>query len=63
MQSFDIKECNLMELEITQIKHHLSILGGKCLSSTPHKNENIFMKCAQNRRCISSMREKSSYEV
>ena len=27
----------------------------KCLSSTPIKNEKIFIKCAQNRRSISSM--------
>ena len=29
----------------------------KCLSSTPVKNEKIFIKCAQNRRCTSSMYE------
>ena len=31
----------------------------KCLSSTPIKNEKIFIKCAQNGRCTSSMCEKS----
>ena len=35
----------------------------KCLSSTPLKNEKIFMKCAQNIRCTSSMCEKSSCKV
>ena len=29
----------------------------KCLSSTPPMNEKIFMKCAQNRKCTSSMCE------
>ena len=32
---------------------------GKCLSSTPIKNEKIFTKCAQNRRCTSLMYEQS----
>ena len=27
----------------------------KCLASTPLKNEKKFMKCAQNRRCTSSI--------
>ena len=35
----------------------------KCLSSTPLKNEKIFMKCAQNRRCTSSICEQSFSEV
>ena len=29
----------------------------KCLSSIPVKNVKIFIKCAQNRRCTSSMYE------
>ena len=33
--------------------------GKKCLSSTPVKNVKIFIKCAQNRRCTSSMSEQS----
>ena len=35
----------------------------KCLSSTPVKNEKIFIKCAQNRRCTSSMCEQSLCKV
>ena len=39
-----------MELQITQTKRHQSIFDVKCLSSTPRKNEKIFMKCARNKR-------------
>ena len=35
----------------------------KWLSSTPVKNEKIFIKCAQNRRCTSSMYEQSLGKV
>ena len=35
----------------------------KCLSSTPVKIEKIFIKCAQNRRCTSSMYEQSLGKV
>ena len=35
----------------------------KCLSSTLVKNVKIFIKCAQNRRCTSSMYEQSSGKV
>ena len=35
----------------------------KCLSSTPFKNEEIFMKFAQNKRCTSSICEKSLCKV
>ena len=35
----------------------------KCLSSTPVKNEKIFIKCAQNGRCTSSMYEQSLGKV
>ena len=35
----------------------------KCLSSTPVKNEKIFIKCAQNSRCTSSMCEQSLCKV
>ena len=35
----------------------------KCLSSTSVKNVKIFIKCAQNRRCISLMCEQSLYKV
>ena len=35
----------------------------KCLSSTPVKNEKIFIKCAQNRRCTSLMNEQSICKV
>ena len=35
----------------------------KCLSSTPVKNEKILIKCAQNRRCTSSMCEQSLWKV
>ena len=31
----------------------------KCLSSTPIKNEKAFIKCAQNKRCTSSMYQQS----
>ena len=36
----------------TPSKHFLM---KKCLCSTPLKNEKIFMKCALNRRCTSSI--------
>ena len=52
MQSFYIKEWKLLELQITQTRHHLSILNRKkCLSSRPLKMKKIFVKCAQNRQC------------
>ena len=35
----------------------------KFLSSTPVKNVKIFIKCAQNRRCTSSMYEQSLGKV
>ena len=35
----------------------------KCLSSTPVKNKKIFIKCAINRRCTSSMYEQSLGKV
>ena len=35
----------------------------KCLSSTPVKIDKIFIKCAQNRRCTSSMCEQSLYKA
>ena len=35
----------------------------KCLSSTPIKNEKKIEKCAQNRRCTSSMCEQSLCKV
>ena len=35
----------------------------KCLCSTPVKNVKIFIKCAQNRRCTSSMYEQSLDKV
>ena len=42
----------------------LSILDGKkCLKFNIPKNEKIFMKCAQNKRCTSSMCEQSLYKV
>ena len=46
MQSLDIKEWKLLELQITQTRNHLSISNKKCLSSRPHKNEkNIHEMC------------------
>ena len=45
---------------LTQPKH----LGKKkCLSSTPIKSGKIFIKCAQNGRCTSSMCEQSLCKV
>ena len=35
----------------------------KCLSPTPVKNRKIFIKCAQNRRCTSSMCEQPVCKV
>ena len=49
MQNLNIKECKLMELQITQTRHHLTILDGK----HPPKNETIFIKIAQF-RCVNS---------
>ena len=58
MQSLNMKEWKLLELQITKTRHPLSISEGKkCPSSTPLKNKKIFTKCAQNRRCTSSMNE------
>ena len=60
-QSLNVKEWKVLELQITQTRHNLSILDSKkvlkTLSSTHLKNEKIFMKCAQNRRCTSSICE------
>ena len=54
----------LLKLQITQTRHPLSISDGeKCLCSTPVKNEKKIMKCAQYRRCTSSMCEQSLCEV
>ena len=51
MQSLNIKEWKLFELQITP-----TIFGRKkCLSSTLVKIEKIFIKCEHNRRCTSSI--------
>ena len=48
---------------VTQSRHPLSISDGKkVVSSTPVKNEKIFMKCAQNGRCTSSNCAKFEYK-
>ena len=43
----------------TQTRHYLSILDGKMSKSNTPKNYDIFRKCAQNRRCTSSIFEQS----
>ena len=48
-----VKELKLLEL---QTPAHLTV---KCLCSTPLKNEKVFVKCAQNWRCTSSICEQS----
>ena len=53
----------MLELQITQTRHHLSILREKMSKFNTPKNEKIFMKCAQNRECTSSMCEQSLYKV
>ena len=45
--------------DYTNLTPPMHFEGKKCLSSTPVKNEKIFIKCAQNRRCTSSMCEQS----
>ena len=42
---------NCWELQITQPRHPLTFRMKKNLSSTPLKNDEIFIKCAQNKRC------------
>ena len=39
MQSLNIKECKLLELQITQTRHPLSILQKKMSKFKTHKNE------------------------
>ena len=61
----DIKEWKLLNLlQITQTRHHLIILG--CLSSRSAKKKKMkkkIMKCAKNKRWISSMFEQSICKV
>ena len=63
IQSLNIKERILLELRITQTRHLLSIWKEKCLSLTPIKNRQIFIKCALDKRCTSSMCEQSLCKV
>ena len=59
MQSLNIKERKLLELQSTQTRHHLSIFGREASFNTPQK----FMKCAQNKRCTSSICEQSLSKI
>ena len=50
----NINERKLLQLQITQTRHHLSILDVKMSKiNTPQKWFFFFVKCAQNRRCTS----------
>ena len=61
MQSLNIKEWKLFELQITQTRNHLSISNEKMSKfKAPQKWKKIFMKCSKNRRCTSSMCGQSS---
>ena len=42
---------------------HYALRIEKSLSSTPLKHEKIFIKCAKNRRCTSSIYEQSLGKV
>ena len=56
-KKLNIKKRKLLELQITQTQHHLSILVKKCLCSTTLQNGKIFMKCVQNIgyfRCVNN---------
>ena len=46
MQRLNINEWKMLELQITQTRHILSISNGKCRSKTP-KNENIREICTK----------------
>ena len=59
MQILIIKESNCWELQLTQTRHWTE----ECLSSAPLKNWKIFMKCAQKKRCTSSIHEHSLCNV
>ena len=59
MQSLNIKEWKLFELQITQTLHHLRIPDGKKSKFNTCKYVKIFIKCAQNKRCTFSMYEQS----
>ena len=52
---FEYNGMKTVGVKFTQTRHPLGILDGKILSSTPFKNEKIFIKCAQNKRRTSSM--------
>ena len=54
-QILKIKVCKVLELQITQTRHPLHTSDGKkCLSPTPVKDEESFIKCTQNNMCLSS---------
>ena len=59
VQNLNIKGWILLELQIPQTRHHLSIADGKFQSSIPVKKEKEIMKRAQNRRCTSPICEQS----
>ena len=63
MQSLNIKEWILLELQITQTRHPLSIVDGKMSKFNTPQNEKKIMKRAQNRRCTSSICEQSLGKV
>ena len=68
MQSLNIKESILLELQITQTRHPLSISEGKkYLSSTPVKNGKIFIKCSKKEgahlQCVNNHYIKFEYKV
>ena len=55
MQSLNIKQWKLLELQITQTRQHLSILDGICLTSSPLKKENIHVMSTKYKLHIFNM--------
>ena len=59
MQSLNIKEWKLFELQMTPSKHFTK----KMSKFTNPQNEKKIMKCTQIRRCIASMYEQSLWKI
>ena len=63
MQSLNIKQSKLLEIQITQPDTPYAFRVEKCLSPISVQNEKIFIKCAQNRRCTFSICEQPLCKV
>ena len=62
-KTLNIKERKLLELQITQTRHTIGISDGKMSEFNTRKHVKLFIKCAQNRRCTSSMCEQSLFKI